>query len=62
MIEKAAEICAYYSDGKGGGKVPVDYTCKKHVKKPPAAKPGKVIYTDYKTCLVYPDVHAELLV
>ena len=60
VIEVAAEICAFYSDAKGGDKVPVDYTLKKNVKRPPQAKPGKVIYTDYKTCFVTPNSHEEL--
>lgn len=60
VIEIASEICAYYSDAKQGSKVPVDYCFKKFVKKPPQAKPGSVIYTDYKTCLVNPNPHNEL--
>ena len=55
----AAEICAYYSDGRNGGKIPEDYTLKKHVKKPRGANPGFVTYTDYKTLLVEPRPHAE---
>ena len=50
----AAQICAYYSDGRDGDKIPVDYCLKKHVKKPNKAKAGFVIYTDYKTVLVTP--------
>ena len=46
----AAEICAQYSDGKGD-KVAVDYCEIKFVKKPPKAKAGFVVYTDYKTVL-----------
>lgn len=61
VIEKAAEICAYYSDAGKGGKVSIDYTQKKNVKKPPKAKPGSVIYNDYETCLVEPDPHDEIL-
>ena len=59
MIAAAAEICAYYSDAREGMKVPVDYTQKKYVRKPPQAKPGSVIYTDYKTCFVTPCAHEE---
>ena len=61
IIEVASEICAYYSDASSGSKVPVDYCLKKFVKKPPQAKPGSVIYTDYKTCYVNPNPHNELL-
>ena len=54
-IEEAAVIAAYYSQGRGGGKIPVDYTMLRFVRKPSGALPGKVIYTDYKTILVDSD-------
>ena len=50
----AAQICAYYSDGRGGDKIPVDYCKRKFVKKPSKSKAGFVTYTDYKTILVTP--------
>ena len=53
----AAEICAYYSDGQHGDKIPVDYCKKKYVKKPNKSKAGFVTYTDYKTMLVTPKKH-----
>ncbi len=49
----AAGVCARYSDGKGD-KIPVDYCPLKHVKKPPKAMAGFVIYNEYKTVLVAP--------
>ncbi len=55
----AAEICAYYSDGKDGDKIPVDYCKRKYVKKPSKSKAGFVTYTDYKTILVKPDGHKK---
>lgn len=58
VLLAAAEICAYYSDGRSGTKIPVDYTRRKFVKKPPASNAGFVIYTDYKTILVEPASHA----
>ncbi|MDE7454113.1 MAG: NFACT family protein [Clostridia bacterium] len=61
VIKVAAEICAYYSDGKEGTKIPVDYTKKKFVKKPPKTDAGFVIYTDYKTALADPNAHRELI-
>ncbi len=61
VVLKAAEICAYYSDGRGASKVPVDYCRRKSVKKPPKSNAGFVIYTDYKTLLAEPDGHGELL-
>ena len=52
---QAAVIAAYYSQGRGGGKLPVDYTMVRFVRKPSGALPGKVIYTDYKTLIVESD-------
>lgn len=54
-VEEAAVLAAYYSGARASGKVPVDYTAVKYVKKPSGAKPGMVIYTDYKTAYVTPD-------
>ncbi len=50
----AAELCAYYSQGREGDKIPVDYCKRKFVKKPNKSKAGFVTYTDYKTILVSP--------
>lgn len=55
----AAELCAYYSDGRNADKIPVDYCKRKFVKKPSKSKAGFVIYTDYKTLLVTPNAHKE---
>jgi predicted ribosome quality control (RQC) complex YloA/Tae2 family protein len=52
VIKRAAELCAYYSQARGGEKVPVDYCERRFVKKPNKAKAGFVVYTDYKTALV----------
>lgn len=57
-LEEAAVLAAYYSQGRDGGKVPVDYTPARYVKKPAGAKPGMVTYTTYQTVYVTPD--AEL--
>ncbi len=56
----AAELCAYYSDGREGDKIPVDYCKRKFVKKPSKSKAGFVTYTDYKTLLVTPNAHREV--
>lgn len=61
VIKVAAQICAYYSDGREGNKIPVDYTLKKFVKKPSGANVGFAVYTDYSTALADPDRHSELL-
>ena len=55
----AAELCAYYSSGRGSGKIPVDYCQRKFVKKPSKSKAGFVVYTDYKTVLVEGKEHKE---
>ncbi|MDE6059839.1 MAG: NFACT family protein [Clostridia bacterium] len=55
----AAEICVKFSSSKGG-RVPVDYCPVKFVKKPPKAKAGFVVYTDYKTVLVDPPEDSTL--
>ena len=52
---EAATLAAYYSQGRDSGKIPVDYTQVRFVKKPSGSMPGAVIYTDYKTLLVTPD-------
>lgn len=54
-ITQAAQIAAYYSQARDSHNVPVDYTSVKNVKKPPGAKPGMVIYENFKTAFVVPD-------
>ena len=54
-ISQAAAIAAYYSQGREGGKIAVDYTMLRFVRKPSGALPGKVIYTDYKTIMTQAD-------
>ncbi len=58
-IEEAAVIAAVNSSGRNSGLVPVDYCLAKFVKKPAGAKPGKVIFTNYKTAFVKPDSELE---
>lgn len=48
-IAQAAGLAAYYSQGREGGRVTVDYTMVKNVRKPAGALPGKVIYTEYRS-------------
>ncbi|MBZ4645811.1 MAG: fbpA [Clostridia bacterium] len=52
---QAAALAAYFSKGKYSSNVAVDYTTVKNVKKPSGAKPGMVIYENYKTVYVTPD-------
>lgn len=58
-ILEAATLAAYYSKAKMSANVPVDYTIKKHVKKPSGAKPGMVIYETNKTAYVTPSDEAK---
>ncbi|MGF6905988.1 Rqc2 family fibronectin-binding protein [Fusobacterium sp. PH5-44] len=48
ILEKAAEVAAYYTSAKIGEKILIDYTKKKYVKKPKGTKPGFVIYENEK--------------
>lgn len=52
---EAAILAAYHSKAKMSSTVPVDFTEIKNVKKPAGAKPGMVIYENYKTIYVTPD-------
>lgn len=61
VIIKSAEICAYYSQASSGSKIPVDYTEKINIKKPPKAPLGYVIYNTYQTLLVDPNPHISEL-
>ena len=51
-IEQAAILAAYYSQARDGGKVPVDYTMVRNLKKPNGAMPGYVIYHVYDSIVV----------
>ena len=56
VIVEAAKICSYYSKARNSANVPVDYTIIKNVKKPSGAKPGMVIYDNYNTVNVKPEL------
>ena len=53
-IYEGAMLAAYFSKSKMSSQVPVDYTKKKHVKKPSGSKPGMVIYETNSTIYVTP--------
>ncbi len=55
-LQRAAEIAAFYSKARESSKVPVDYTLRKHVRKPQGAKPGMVVYDNQKTIMVEPKI------
>ena len=62
VFELAGSLAAYYSSGRSGQKVEVDYLLKKNVKKPAGAKPGFVVYYTNYSLVATPAEHAELLV
>jgi predicted ribosome quality control (RQC) complex YloA/Tae2 family protein len=53
-LTAAALLAAYFSKARNSSGVPVDYTLRKHVRKPPGAKPGMVIYDSQSTVYVTP--------
>lgn len=55
-MEEAAVLAARHSRAKDSAKVPVDYTQVRNVSKPQGAKPGMVIYVNYKTVFVNPNI------
>ena len=54
-VAQAAALAAWFSQGREAGKVPVDYTQVRYVKKPAGARPGMVVYTTYQTMMAEPD-------
>ena len=54
LIEKAAELAAFYSKRKNDSLCPVIYTLKKYVRKPKSLAPGKVKVEKEKVILVEP--------
>ena len=54
-IREAAALAATHSQAAQGGKVPVDYTRVKYVRKPGGALPGMVIYTNQTTLFAEAD-------
>jgi len=58
-LEFAASLAAAHSKLKNSPKVEVDYTEVKNVKKIPGAKPGMVIYVNYKTIYIEPNAHSS---
>ena len=52
----AAMLAAFYSKAQNSSNVAVDYTKVKNVHKPNGAKPGMVIYVNYNTLFVTPNI------
>ena len=61
VFEEAAALAAYYSKGRDGEKVEIDYIEKKHVKKPAGGKPGFVVYYTNYSMIATPDISALTL-
>lgn len=59
-ITEAAMLAAYYSQAREGQNVPVDVTQVRNLRKPNGAKPGMVVYDNYRTVLVTPAPPAAL--
>jgi predicted ribosome quality control (RQC) complex YloA/Tae2 family protein len=57
---EAAQLAAFYSQGKSQPKAAVHYTQKKYVNKPRGAAPGLVSLAKFKTVLVEPIVPASV--
>ncbi len=57
---EAAQLAAYYSQGKTQMKAAVHYTQKKFVNKPKGAAPGLVSLASFKTLLVEPEFPARV--
>lgn len=51
-LREAAWLAGYYSQARAAGRVEVDYTQRKHVRKQKGGEPGQVIYTQNRTLLV----------
>ena len=51
-LREAAQLAAFYSKGREGSQVPIDYTFRKHVKKSSGAAKGFVNYTQQKTLYI----------
>lgn len=55
-FEEAARLAGHYSKARGQEKVEIDYTKRKNIKKPNAAKPGFVIYHTNYSMNITPDI------
>lgn len=54
-LVEAAMLAGWFSQGRDGGKIPVDYTRVKYVRKPNGAKLGMVTYKNHETIYVTPE-------
>ncbi len=58
-LEEAAILAALFSKARSSGIVPVDWTRRKHVRKPRGAPPGAVVPQRVRTLFVEPDAAVE---
>ncbi|HET7229362.1 MAG TPA: NFACT RNA binding domain-containing protein [Longimicrobium sp.] len=58
-LEEAATLAAFHSKARSSGTVAVDWTRRKHVRKPRGAPPGRVTVSHAKTVFVAPDAAVE---
>jgi predicted ribosome quality control (RQC) complex YloA/Tae2 family protein len=58
-LEEAATLAAFHSKARSSGTVAVDWTRRKHVRKPRGAPPGRVMISHAKTVFVAPDAAEE---
>lgn len=59
VLLAAAQLAVWFSKARHSSHVPVEYTRRKHVKKPAGAKPGFVVYDRQRAMEITPD---ELLI
>jgi len=58
-LEEAATLAALHSKARSSGTVAVDWTRRKHVRKPRGTPPGRVMVSHAKTVFVAPDAALE---
>lgn len=56
VYEEAGALAAYYSSCQSAPKVEIDYVERRHLKKPPKAQPGYVIYHTNYSLMAVPDI------
>lgn len=55
-IRQAAAIAAYFSQARAATSAAVDYTARRHVRKPKGSRPGVVVYAGERTIYVKPEL------
>ena len=58
-LADAAMLAAWHSKARGSSLVPVDWTRRKHVRKPRGARPGAVVIREERTVMVRPSAARE---